>query len=68
MPGHKDIEAVQMLASVDSGKLIIQKSQMEREKSRKHIESLKKIPIEQRDRLFESIKKGQNRGGGVFGG
>lgn len=57
-----------MLASVDSGKLIIHKSQMEREKSRKHIESLKKIPIEQRDRLFESIKKGQNRGGGVFGG
>ena len=65
---HKDIEAVHLLASVDSSKLIIKKSQIEREKSRKHIESLKKIPVEQRERLFDNIKKGCNKNGGVFGG
>lgn len=57
-----------MLASVDSSKLIIGKSQIEREKSRKQIESIKKIPVEQRDRLFDGILKGKNRAGGVFGG
>lgn len=67
-PGSKDIAAINMLASVDSSKLIHYKSQMEREKSRKHLESMKKIPIEQRERLFGSIQKGQNKGGGVFGG
>ena len=69
IPTHqKDLEALQILASVDSTKLVIGKSQIEREKSRKHIESLKKIPVEQRERLFDGIQKGKNRAGGVFGG
>lgn len=42
----KEYEAVQLLASVDSSKLVIQKSQMERERSRQRLESLKKVPVE----------------------
>ena len=29
---------------------------------------MKKIPIEQRERLFGNIQKGKNRGGSVLGG
>jgi hypothetical protein len=29
---------------------------------------MSKVPVEQRSRLFHSIKKGSNKAGGVFGG
>lgn len=57
-----------MLASVDSSKLIMNKSQIEREASRKRIDKLQKISVDQRERLFQSIQKGKNKCGGVFGG
>lgn len=61
---QKDIEALQILASFDSTKLIHQKSQLDREKtkeyieSRKYVDRLKMLPGEQRDRLIGTIHKG----------
>ena len=42
----KEYETVQMLASVDSSKLVMQKSQMERERSRQRMDGMSKVSVE----------------------
>jgi hypothetical protein len=50
---------------------MIVKSQVEKEKLRSQVYNraiLSKVSVEDRDSLFESMKKGKNIHGGVFGG